>query len=191
MIAKQDRVQARTPAQLEQEYNLGRAIKSADNSNLVIQLQQLNQTLSQFMVDTKTELGKLDEANQTWFYSGIPTLTNQPASQWIADGTASKHIGDIYCNEDDGSIYLFKGENDIYSWIKCFQGTPEKENYNVIFYNENNIVILGYTIAQGDAINPPPVANAKWIDSNGNEVSFPYTPTSDTKLYISNEGSTL
>lgn len=185
MIAKQDRVQARTPAQLEQEYNFGRAIKSADNSNLVIQIQQLNQTLSQFMVDTKTELVKLDEASQTWFYSGIPTLTNQPASQWIAEGTASKHIGDIYYNEEDGSIYLFKGENDVYSWIKL-QGTPEKENYNVIFYSENNIVISGYTIAQGDAINPP-VDDAKWIDSNGNEVSFPYTPTSDTNLYISLE----
>lgn len=189
MIAKQDRVQARTPAQLEQEYNFGRAIKAADNSNLVIQIQQLTQTLSQFMVDTGTALVKLDDAIQTWFYSGVPALTNQPASQWIAEGTASKHIGDIYYNEEDGSIYLFKGENEVYSWIKL-QGAVEKSNYNVIFYDENNVVIAGYTIAQGDAINPP-VADVNFVDSNGASVTFPYIPTSDTKLYVSNEESTL
>ena len=189
MIAKQDRVQARTPAQLEQEYNLGRAVKSVDNSNLVIQIQQLNQTLSQFMVATGTALVKLDDAIQTWFYSGVPTLTNQPASQWIAEGTASKHIGDIYYNNDDGSIYLFKGEDDVYTWIKL-QGISKKTNYNVIFYNEKNVVIAGYTIAPGDSINPP-VSEKTWIDSTGNTVTFPYTPTGDTKLYISNEESTL
>ena len=190
MIAKQDRVQARTPAQLEQEYNFGRVIKSADTSNLVTQIQQLNQTLSQFMVDTGAALGKIDEASQTWFNSGIPTLTNQPAVQWIADGTAANHIGDIYCNEDDGSIYLFKGENDVYSWIKCFQGSTETVNYNVIFYNESNVVIAGYIIAPGDSINPP-ISEKTWIDSTGNTITFPYTPTGDTQLYIKNEESTL
>ena len=186
MIAKQDRVQARTPAQLEQEYNFGRVIKSADTSNLVTQIQQLNQTLSQFMVETN---GKLDGTIQAWFYSGVPTLTNQPASQWIADGTAPTHIGDMYYNTDDGSIYMFNGENEVYSWIKL-HGAVEKANYNVIFYNENNVVIAGYTIAQGDAINPP-VTNVNWVDSNGDSVTFPYVPKSDTKLYISNEESTL
>lgn len=127
MIAKQDRVQARTPAQLEQKYDFGKNL-NAENSKLAIQVQQLNQNLSQFMVDTRTELDSLDEA--------------------------------------------------------------VKATYNVIFYGENNIVIAGYAIAQGDAINPP-VAEAMWIDSNGVEVIFPYTPTSDTNLYIVNEESTL
>ena len=60
----------------------------------------------------------------------------------------------------------------------------------MIFYDENNVVIAGYTIAQGDAINPP-VADVNFVDSNGASVTFPYIPTSDTKLYISNEESTL
>ncbi|MBR5544903.1 MAG: hypothetical protein IKU66_05455 [Clostridia bacterium] len=183
MIPKQDRIQARTPAQLEQEYNFDKALKSANNSSsmLGIQIQNLNQMLSQFMVATSSKFTELEGNIQTWFSKGVPTLANYPAVEWETDEEKANHIGDIYYNEDDGRMYLFKG----LEWAECYQGTEsaETENYNVIFYSENNVVIAGYIINKGDAINPP-VADAHWKDSEGVEVTFPYAPTSDTQLTI-------
>lgn len=190
MIPKQDRIQARTPAQLEQEYNFDRAFKNTDASasKQATQIQNLTQSLVQFMALTQQRFTALEGNIQTWFGKGVPTLVNYPAVEWETDEDKAKHIGDIYYNEDDGRMYLFKG----LEWVVCYQGTSETEteNYNVVFYSEDNVVIAGYIINKGDAINPP-VADARWKDSTGVEVTFPYTPTSDTNLYLSNDESTL
>lgn len=194
MIPKQDRIQARTPAQLEQEYNFSKALKSADNSasKLGQQIQNLTQTLQQYMVTTNAKIEALSkaESSQTWFYSGVPTLANQPAVSWNTDELKQAHIGDIYYNEDDGTIYLFKGANGGYEWVACQGTSTETETYCVTFYSEDGVVVASYIIRQGDAINPP-ITDVAWKDSKGVEVSFPYTPTSDTDLYLSNEESTL
>lgn len=194
MIPKQDRVQARTPAQLEQEYKFGKALKSAGNSSLKLgqQIQNLTQTLQQYMITTNAKIEALSkaESSQTWFYSGVPTLANQPAVSWDTDELKNAHIGDIYYNEDKGTLYLFKGANGVYEWVAC-QGTlTETETYFVTFYSADGVVIASYIIRQGDAINPPRT-DVVWKDSKGVTVSFPYTPTSDTNLYLYNEGSTL
>lgn len=139
-IAKQDRVQARTPAQLEREYNLGKLSAGAGNSKLEIQIQNLTQTLSQFISDTSQRLQQIstdldgaeakiqelqNENNvQTWFGEVVPTLLNEPAVTWLTDGTADKHIGDIYLDEISRIIYLFKKNTDeMYEWIACQSGT--------------------------------------------------------------------
>lgn len=191
MIAKQDRVQARTPAQLEQEYNFGKAFKSTDASasKQAIQIQNLTQSLVQFMALTQQRFTELEGNTQTWFYKGVPTLVKQPAVEWTTDEEKEKHIGDIYFNEDDGHIYLFKGADGVYEWVAC-QGESETETYVVTFYSEDNVVISSYIIKQGDAINPP-VIDVVWKDSEGVEVLFPYTPTANTDLYLFDEESTL
>lgn len=181
MIPKQDRIQARTPAQLEQEYNFGKAFKDTDASasKQATQIQNLTQSLVQFMALTQQRFTALEGNIQTWFSKGVPTLVNYPAVEWETDEDKAKHIGDIYYNEDDGSIYLFKG----FEWVECQGKAEETETYYVAFYSADGVVIASYLIRQGDAINPP-VDDANWKDGNGAVVSFPYTPTSDTDLTI-------
>lgn len=185
MIPKQDRIQARTPEQLEREYNLGKTFKDANNSasKQATQIQNLTQSLVQFMALTQQRFTELEGNTQTWFGKGVPTLVNYPAVEWETDEDKANHIGDIYCNEDNGSLYLFKGANDVYEWVAC-QGTStseETETYYVAFYSGDGVVIASYLIRQGDAINPP-VNEVAWKDSEGNVVTFPFTPTSDTNL---------
>lgn len=181
-MSKMDRTLSRTPSDTERKFNLGQ-LKTAQGSSskLESQIQQLSQTLAQYMANTNS---KLTESSQTWFYSGVPTLENAPAVDWTNEQKAT-HIGDLYFNEQDGSLYLFKCTNDVYSWVKCSSATAgtETETYNVTFYSEGRVVIASYIIRQGDAINPP-VNDVAWVDSEGVAVTFPYTPTSDTNLYI-------
>lgn len=56
-------------------------------------------------------------------------------------------------------------------------------DHTVTFYSGSGIVIASYIISKGDAINPP-VNDVAWVNSEGVAVTFPYTPTSDTNLYI-------
>lgn len=187
-MSKQDRQGVRTPADVERKYNLGRlASAQGSSAKAELQIQQLSQTLAQFMATTKGTLEELKnvESTQTWFNSGVPTLENAPAVEWT-EKQKETHIGDLYFNEDDGSLYLFKCTDGVYAWVKCSSATEgtESESYNVTFYSENKVVIAAYIIKQGDAVNPP-VNDVTWKDGNGNKITFPYTPTSDVDLTIS------
>ena len=61
---------------------------------------------------------QIDGAIDTWFYAGVPTLNNLPASQWTDDTTKNLHTGDIYYDKNTGSAYRFvyDNENDEYLW---------------------------------------------------------------------------
>lgn len=61
---------------------------------------------------------QIDGSIQTWFYSGIPTLANQPANQWTDSTTRNNHLGDLYYDTTTGYAYRFMLQNDSYSWGK-------------------------------------------------------------------------
>ena len=58
-----------------------------------------------------------NNAVQTWMGSGVPTLSNKPASDWTTAELKSQHSGDIYYDTDTGYSYRF-GSSDgrNYSW---------------------------------------------------------------------------
>lgn len=58
-----------------------------------------------------------NNAVQTWMGSGVPTLSNKPASDWTTAELKSQHSGDIYYDSDTGYSYRF-GSSDgrNYSW---------------------------------------------------------------------------
>ena len=61
---------------------------------------------------------QIDGSIQTWFYSGVPTLANQPANQWTDSTTRNNHLGDLYYDTTTGYAYRFMLQNDSYSWGK-------------------------------------------------------------------------
>lgn len=61
---------------------------------------------------------QIDGAIDTWFYAGVPTLNNLPASQWTDDDTKNLHVGDLYYDKNTGNAYrfLYDDDNDVYLW---------------------------------------------------------------------------
>ena len=58
-----------------------------------------------------------NNAVQTWMGSGVPTLSNEPASDWTTAELKSQHSGDIYYDSDTGYSYRFGSSNgNNYSW---------------------------------------------------------------------------
>lgn len=120
---KQDMNGVRTAQDLEQKYNLGviDEIKKETQKNTE-QITSTNNELKDFTTQVTKDLGELqdqiDGNIMTWFQSGVPTLDNYPANEWVTDEEKNNHLGDLYYDKDTGYAYRFTLENGIYNWLK-------------------------------------------------------------------------
>lgn len=172
-MSKQDRQGVRTPADIERKYNLGDIGNSTvDLIKHATKLEQLSQTLTQFIANTNAKFEDLGEDDKMWFYSGEPTLENYPAVEWTTDELKAKHIGDMYYDVDNGDMYLFKSNDGIYAWESCFgdgvdYDTAYKEGYEV---GETTGYNNGYT--EGAASVPNPLEYAISVANIFSQVAF-------------------
>lgn len=122
-MSKQDRQGVRTATDLERKYDLAslEVVKKAVR-NSVEGLNKTNKTLEEFMTST---LGSIEELREqidgnitTWFYSGVPTLSNLPASEWTTDVLKNEHLGDLYYDDTTGYAYRFALCEGVYKWIE-------------------------------------------------------------------------
>lgn len=190
-MSKQDRQGVRTAADLEQKYDFGKIFGDGAGSyaQLAAQFNKLNQSVAQFMAFTMGSLEALERDSATWFYSGVPSLENQPAAEWKTDKQKELHVGDMYFDEISGRAYLFKRtETEVegkkktsYEWIAMF-GNYLPEDILVTFYDEDEKVLAVYSVKEGMAVNPP-AYDATWQDGDGTAIEFPYTPTENIELY--------
>lgn len=122
-MSKQDRQGVRTATDLERKYDLASlvGVKKAVENN-VEGLNKTNATLENFMsatLETMEELQSLIDGNiTTWFYSGVPTLSNPPASDWTTDLLKNEHLGDLYYDQDTGYAYRFALCDGVYKWLE-------------------------------------------------------------------------
>lgn len=66
------------------------------------------------IVDPKIEgiQNQIDGVIETWFFNGVPTLTNYPASDWNTEALKIAHLGDLYYDNDTGTAYRFSQNTD-------------------------------------------------------------------------------
>ena len=58
-----------------------------------------------------------DNAIESWRGTGVPTLTNKPASDWTTDADKKKHSGDLYYDKSTGKAYRFGSDDGkTYTW---------------------------------------------------------------------------
>lgn len=118
---KQDLNGVRTAKDLEQKYNLGKltGLKKSIEENIEMII-KTNTSLEKFVVSAVNDLQEQIDGNiTTYYYSGVPTLTNLPVSEW-EESQYNVHLGDLYYDKDTGYAYRFYFDSDtnIYGWIK-------------------------------------------------------------------------
>lgn len=58
-----------------------------------------------------------DNAIESWQGTGVPTLTNKPASDWTTNADKKKHSGDLYYDKSTGKAYRFGSDDGkTYTW---------------------------------------------------------------------------
>jgi phage-related protein len=60
---------------------------------------------------------QIDSKITTWYYSGVPTLSNAPANTWTTADDKLKHTGDLYYDKSSGKAYIFQLEGSTYKWV--------------------------------------------------------------------------
>lgn len=123
MINKRDINKLRTPEDLERKYNLSDIVSLKENYELQkTGLNKVENELNNFVIATANNLKELQDQVDgnitTWFYSGVPTESNEPASEWTTTNEKNNHLGDLYYDKETGYAYRYSLENDVYSWIK-------------------------------------------------------------------------
>lgn len=194
-MSKQDRQGARTPSDLERKYNFGRFMNDSRNLSLQIELQikQLNQNVTQLNTELLAKIEDLKNEivkhNQTWFFSGKPTLENAPAAEWNTDDIKMSHVGDLYFDNDDGRVYLFKSTEGSYEWVSCHTGEDNAGllECTVTFTAEGTIYEI-VSVKKGNSVNAPLTNPTSEIGDfvswqiDGVDVVFPYAPSGDTEI---------
>ena len=93
------------------------AIKSLNNGLTKVE-NELNNYVDKITRDIESLQDQVDGNITTWFYNGVPTLNNLPASEWTKDADKNNHLGDLYYDSNTGYAYRFALTNNVYSWEK-------------------------------------------------------------------------
>ena len=65
---------------------------------------------------------QVDGKISTWFFSGIPSSETEPEVNWTTDEEKSKHVGDIYYDQDTGNSYTYMYDDNQYKWVVSAAG---------------------------------------------------------------------
>lgn len=121
---KQDRNGVRTAQDLERKYNLSsislikKAVEQTETG-----LTKVNAELEDFANATLNTIedlqDQIDGNITTYYYSGVPTLSNLPVSSW-SQSEYNIHIGDLYYDKNTGYAYRFylDSSTNQYGWIR-------------------------------------------------------------------------
>jgi phage-related protein len=115
-----NQVVVRTPQDLERKYNLASLLGLSKNIEINKQgMQKIENELNNFIVSTVGDIQDLQEQIDgkvtTWYYSGEPTLNNEPAKTWNTEELKNEHLGDLYYDKATGRTYIFQ-YGDKYFW---------------------------------------------------------------------------
>jgi phage-related protein len=110
---KQDANGVRTAQDLERKYNLSSLVglkKAVEQSE--VNIKEVNNELTNFVTATLGEVENIQEQIDgkvtSYYYSGIPTLSSEPAINWNTAEERNKHIGDLYYDRETGYAYIFQ-----------------------------------------------------------------------------------
>lgn len=124
-------VSADVPTNTTTDYNLAGSGKKTLNQirfDVDHNTQQINQIISTQNSQSETinniqsgldDLVEQIDSNIT-YYKGdyVPTLDNEPASEWTTDELKNNHLGDLFYNTETGFAYRFVKDGVVYKWEK-------------------------------------------------------------------------
>ena len=118
---------ANTAQELIKMYNLDALVadrqKAKATTEKIKTLEETSNSLKDFAEEVEKQIEDLEKIADgkitTYYYSGVPTLSNFPANEWTIE-EYENHIGDMYYDKDTGYAYkfLFDNETNEYLWRK-------------------------------------------------------------------------
>lgn len=120
-MQRNDIAKSMTIEQLKQQYDLSNKEIHKAVEMQKGQLNKVENELNDYIEVTTSEIENLQDQVDgnitTWFFDGVPTLSNTPADEWTTDEEKNNHLGDLYYDFSTGYAYRFALGTE-YEWIK-------------------------------------------------------------------------
>lgn len=100
--------------ELETTTTLAQEAKDAASTNA----KDLTNAINKVNSDMSSLQDQIDGAIETWFFDGVPSNDNKPASDWTTDTLKNNHLGDLYYDNLTGYSYRWQIQNGVYSWAR-------------------------------------------------------------------------
>ena len=94
------------------------SLKYTDDTVAYAIREELNTFIAATVADIEKLQNQIDGTITTYYYTGVPTLNNEPAVNWTTDEIKSEHIGDLYYDQTTGHSYRFLYEDNQYKWVE-------------------------------------------------------------------------
>lgn len=114
-----------TAQELIKMYNLDALVTDRKNTKATSEkikvLEETSNSLKDFAEEVEKQIEDLEKIADgkitTYYYSGVPTLSNYPVNEWTIE-EYENHIGDMYYDKETGYAYkfLFDNETNEYLW---------------------------------------------------------------------------
>lgn len=123
MIRLGDKAKPITAEDLIRRYNLDglskdRKAVSVLNDGLTKTNANLENYIQAVTKDIEELQNQVDGNVTTWFFTGVPTLDNPPANEWITEEDKINHLGDLYYDQDTGYAYRWIQNETSYTWLE-------------------------------------------------------------------------
>lgn len=117
MIDYRDKSKALTAEDLIRRYDLEKLSKDRKAIKVLNDgLTRIDKTIEDYVKNiTKYVTNQADNYVTTCFFSGIPTIENEPFINFSEEDYMN-HVEDFYYDKDSGNVYQLVFENDVYSW---------------------------------------------------------------------------
>ena len=127
---------------------------------------------------------QIDGNITTWYYSGVPTLSNLPASQWTTTTDKDNHIGDIYYDSATGYAYRFMKDGNNYVWTKISDSDieaalSEAQDAWDLADNKRRVFITQPV--------PPYDIGDLWVQGSGGDIKRCATAKTSSQTYSSSD----
>lgn len=121
-----------TAQDLIKMYNLDALLedrkKTKTTSEKIKVLEETSNSLKDFAEEVEKQIEDLEKIADgkitTYYYSGVPTLTNYPTNEWALE-EYENHIGDMYYDKETGYAYKFLFDNEINQYLWRQETNPE------------------------------------------------------------------
>ena len=91
-------------------------------------LEETSNSLKDFAEEVEKQIEDLEKIADgkitTYYYSGVPTLTNFPANEWAVEDYEN-HVGDMYYDKETGYAYKFLFDNELNEYLWRKETNPE------------------------------------------------------------------
>lgn len=170
----------------------GKTIFSADKDTKQVYMDAANVSIGSSTVTKRIEdlQNQADGNIQTWTSSPVPALNNYPASQWITDDERSKHVGDIYYDQNN-QAYRFRYDSNGYNWqllkdTDLAKALKDAQDAKKAAESAESAAALARNVTLQLNNDYATVS----VDSNGNYTSFPDITIKPVVMYGSNNITT-